>query len=495
MSRKRLLDFVLRIVTESFSMSKILSRHLVFGHTKMIVRRIVCPHAKDTSLQARKKKDMPPKKQQKPIANNDADVAASGWQPLCPSSKLHLQATLSSGQSFCWQPIDETTGARIGEQFSSLEAGERAVWTGTIGQFVYLLKEEKSTGRILVKNGAAPVSAAASSTSSSNVKKVAANVGASAFSLEPLKRALFLDEDGDSKLSPLTLQWSKPLTKKEKETLSATAQGLRLLLAQTLNQDPNKILSRVRLVITDTTEMIFSFLCSQNNHLSRITSMINFLAARGDPIPGSNNKFSFPTAERIVGSLTEQQLRDAKFGYRAKYIVESAKKIVKEGGGTEKFVESIRNAPNVAAARQILMSLPGIGRKVADCVLITSQRQFSHLAPMDTHIIQITEKARGLGGGGGGSSTSSSLHENDDSDDSDGGESDDDDKKNKQKKKKKPAYKPADHDLAQQQFVEAFGQFAGFAQLIFFVSRVNSSFFVTAPAKKEAGSRRQRDDE
>lgn len=71
--------------------------------------------------------------------------------------------------------------------------------------------------------------------------------------------------------------------------------------------------------------------------------------------------YSFPDVEALAGHNVEDILKKHGFGYRAKYINQTAKFIVKEG--TEKWLNTLKQLP-YDQARLKLMELPGIGPKV-----------------------------------------------------------------------------------------------------------------------------------
>jgi N-glycosylase/DNA lyase len=75
-------------------------------------------------------------------------------------------------------------------------------------------------------------------------------------------------------------------------------------------------------------------------------------------------RFAFPSAERLA-ITTEAELRACKMGFRAPHLLAAVRKIA-DG----KFdLERLRHLP-LARAREELMTLRGVGGKIADCVLL-----------------------------------------------------------------------------------------------------------------------------
>ncbi|CUE77067.1 8-oxoguanine DNA glycosylase, putative [Bodo saltans] len=134
---------------------------------------------------------------------------------------------------------------------------------------------------------------------------------------------------------------------------------------------------------------------------------------------------SFPSAKAIASNVTEESLRAAGFGYRSRYIAASAQHIVNftveqpaaaaaAGPGAPKTPvqrkrlrdtdESVvvapvlplepfyaalhRSAQNQDKQRELLLQLHGVGRKVADCVLLFALGG-RNVVPIDTHMAQI----------------------------------------------------------------------------------------------------------
>ena len=115
-------------------------------------------------------------------------------------------------------------------------------------------------------------------------------------------------------------------------------------------------------------ECLASFILSSTKQIIQIQQVVRTLCSRhGNPVtvPSSHTPaFTFPTPEQIA-SLSETQLRACKMGFRAKYLLSAARRVV-EG---ELKLEHIAQLP-LNAARDELMKLPGVGEKIADCVLL-----------------------------------------------------------------------------------------------------------------------------
>lgn len=131
-------------------------------------------------------------------------------------------------------------------------------------------------------------------------------------------------------------------------------------------------------------ETLFCFLCTANNNLSRITSMIDKLGSYGEFLYNfeSYNLYEFPSLERIAG-ISGEELRQKGFGYRAATIPRVAQEILKKPAD---WLESLRLRA-YEDARQDLLALPSIGPKLADCICLYGLHK-SEATPIDTHLWQ-----------------------------------------------------------------------------------------------------------
>ncbi len=120
--------------------------------------------------------------------------------------------------------------------------------------------------------------------------------------------------------------------------------------------------SGIRVMRQPLWETVCSFIISQNNNIKRISGIIDRLCTSfGNDVSGF---YSFPTPQKLSG-LTVEDLAPLKSGFRAKYIIDAAKKF--SDGSIDQHL--IKTAP-LEVARNSLMTINGIGPKVADCSLL-----------------------------------------------------------------------------------------------------------------------------
>ncbi|MFW6354015.1 MAG: DNA glycosylase [Verrucomicrobiota bacterium] len=128
-------------------------------------------------------------------------------------------------------------------------------------------------------------------------------------------------------------------------------------------------------------ETLLAFLCSSSKQIVQIKVMLATLAERfGEPLTPTEN--TLPGWPRLA-SVSEADLRACKLGYRARYIAETAQRLAAEPA----WEARLASLPE-AEAHAWLCSLPGVGTKVADCVLLFGARRLEAF-PVDTWILKI----------------------------------------------------------------------------------------------------------
>jgi N-glycosylase/DNA lyase len=138
----------------------------------------------------------------------------------------------------------------------------------------------------------------------------------------------------------------------------------------------------IRVLNQEPWETLCSFIISQNNNIKRIKGIIARLCENfGEDMGGF---YTFPTAQKIA-SLTLEDLSVLRSGFRAKYILDAAKKVA----NGEILLETLKDLP-IDEARAELMKIKGVGPKVADCALLFSHRHISAF-PKDVWIKRAME--------------------------------------------------------------------------------------------------------
>lgn len=124
----------------------------------------------------------------------------------------------------------------------------------------------------------------------------------------------------------------------------------------------------LRLLRQDVWECLASFILSSTKRIEQIQQVVARLCERyGDPVTvpaGVRATRAFPTAARLA-VVPEGELRKCGMGFRAPYLAETARIVA--AGGIALATLRERSLPD---ARAELMRLPGVGRKIADCVLL-----------------------------------------------------------------------------------------------------------------------------
>lgn len=142
--------------------------------------------------------------------------------------------------------------------------------------------------------------------------------------------------------------------------------------------------SGIRILKQDKWEALCSFIISQNNNIPRIKGIVERLCEHfGDPLP--NGGYTFPSAEKIA-VLEPDDLAPIRSGFRARYIIDGARKYL--NGGID--LELISSA-DTDTARAELMKITGVGVKVADCTLLFGFQRIDAL-PKDVWIKRALEE-------------------------------------------------------------------------------------------------------
>lgn len=147
----------------------------------------------------------------------------------------------------------------------------------------------------------------------------------------------------------------------------------------------------LRVIRQNSWECLVSYICATRASIPAIKSMIRNLSRRfGRKIVFDGQRFyTFPKPD-ILAKASLKELRYCKLGYRAKYVLDSAKIVDNLNFNFEKLMEM-----DYREAREILVSsFPGVGQKVADCILLFSCGKLEAF-PVDIWIKRVVLKFYG----------------------------------------------------------------------------------------------------
>ena len=124
----------------------------------------------------------------------------------------------------------------------------------------------------------------------------------------------------------------------------------------------------LRIIHQDPWECLISYICATYKSIPAIRKMLYKLSEKfGEKkIFDDNIFFTFPKPEQLH-SAKESDLLDCGLGYRSKYVLATSKKIF----CNESIFEDLKKLPYFQAKKK-LIDFPGVGPKVADCILLFS---------------------------------------------------------------------------------------------------------------------------
>ena len=142
----------------------------------------------------------------------------------------------------------------------------------------------------------------------------------------------------------------------------------------------------IRILNQDLFETIISFIISANNNIPRIKGIIERLSKKyGDEIIWNGKEYyAFPTAKSLK-DVSVKEYRDLGLGFRDVRLYETVKMIL-EG---KVYLEELENNPNTTKVREKLLTLSGVGPKVADCILLFSDLKRFEVFPIDVWVRRV----------------------------------------------------------------------------------------------------------
>ena len=143
----------------------------------------------------------------------------------------------------------------------------------------------------------------------------------------------------------------------------------------------------LRVTRQDPFQCCISFIISSNSNIPNIRMRLQKLCRKfGTKVRFEEREFFLFPRPKMLAKATLQDLQECKLGYRSKYVLDASRAVA---SGEIDFDE-LKKA-DYRECKELLLKLPGIGDKVADCVMLFSLEKLEAF-PLDTWIVKILQK-------------------------------------------------------------------------------------------------------
>lgn len=145
--------------------------------------------------------------------------------------------------------------------------------------------------------------------------------------------------------------------------------------------------SGLRLLRQDPFQCFISFIVSSNSNIQKIKSNLEYLSEKfGKKIEFDRKIFHMFPESKTIANSTIEDINSCGLGYRSKFVLEASKMIESK----EIDLEDLKKC-KYHKAKKIIQSVPGVGNKVADCILLFSLDKLDAF-PLDRWMIRILER-------------------------------------------------------------------------------------------------------
>lgn len=143
--------------------------------------------------------------------------------------------------------------------------------------------------------------------------------------------------------------------------------------------------SGIRILNQDLFETIISFIISANNNIPRIKSIIERICEKyGKELEYNNKKYyTFPTPSELA-KATISDLRKLGLGFRDERVYETCQMI-----NSKQFCIDELSYLKTESLREKMLTLPGVGPKVCDCILLFSTLKRFDVFPIDVWVRRV----------------------------------------------------------------------------------------------------------
>ena len=143
----------------------------------------------------------------------------------------------------------------------------------------------------------------------------------------------------------------------------------------------------LRIIEQDPFQCLISFIVSSNSNIQKIKNSLEKISKKfGEKVEFEKQEFFlFPKPENLA-KASINEIKSCGVGYRAKFIIEAANMVV-----LKKINFEYLKKCNYLDAKEEICKIPGVGNKVADCILLFSLNKLESF-PLDRWMIRILEK-------------------------------------------------------------------------------------------------------
>ena len=152
----------------------------------------------------------------------------------------------------------------------------------------------------------------------------------------------------------------------------------------------------IRILRQELWETMVSYIISQNNNIPRIKGCIENLARLFGESAGEYGGveyYNVPSPE-VMAELTAEDLAPVRLGYRAPYLVETAKQVVAKGG-MDVVAAELAAAVTPEEACEYLRGFQGVGPKVASCIALFGLGRLEAF-PIDVWVRRVMNRLYGI---------------------------------------------------------------------------------------------------
>jgi N-glycosylase/DNA lyase len=143
----------------------------------------------------------------------------------------------------------------------------------------------------------------------------------------------------------------------------------------------------LRVTRQDPFQCCISFIISANSNIPKIRMGLQKLCRKfGTRVMFQKKEFFLFPRPKMLAKATLQDLQECKLGYRSKYVLDTSR-IIASG---EIDFDELKKA-DYQEAKELLLKLPGVGDKVADCIMLFSLEKLEAF-PLDTWVVKILQK-------------------------------------------------------------------------------------------------------